>query len=101
MHIGYWYWMMGLGLGLPVALNLVLKWIVVPIRLKGKGAMAISPRREPTLPEKLSPEMREFLGQMVREFRDEGFETVVRCGGTKGPESAARLGKALFLLLGS
>jgi hypothetical protein len=77
MHIGFWMLGLGvLGLGLPLAINFVFKWIVIPIRLKEKSPIAIAPRREPTLPEKLSPEMRQFLGQKVREFRDEGFETV-------------------------
>jgi hypothetical protein len=61
---------------LPFALGLVYRWIVLPIKLKPKNALSIRSPREPTRPESLSPEMCQFLGNGIQQFRELGFETL-------------------------
>lgn len=59
---------------LPVALNLVLRWVIAPLVVRSKQRMAIRPAIEPTRDDQLTPELRQFVGDMVRQFAAEGFE---------------------------
>jgi hypothetical protein len=73
-----WWWLLCLlPLALMLTLNVVLKWIVVPIRIKRKQRIKAHPAREPTVVDQLTPEMQEFLGRTIGRFREIGFEVAL------------------------
>jgi hypothetical protein len=71
------WWYVGLVVFLlagPLVLALVLRWVVVPIRMRSRQKMAVRPTYELTRAEQLTPEMQQFIGTAVRQFAAEGFE---------------------------
>jgi len=77
-------------------IRFVFRFIVLPIRMKKKNAISITPHRVPTVLEDLSPEMQEFLGQQVRGFRAEGFEAV---SNVKMPDATPNAQSVLVLMV--
>ena len=63
------------GAAVPVVVQLYL-WLIVPWKIRSKGALALHPGWEATDAEKMTPEMREFIGTAVLGFNEEGFEVV-------------------------
>jgi hypothetical protein len=64
-------------LGVPVAIFLLLSgfnWLIVPLILKRRHRQAAKPTYSHVTPEQLTPEARDFLGSMIREFATAGFE---------------------------
>ena len=61
---------------LPVLFVLVVRWVVAPLLIRSRNTLAARVELEPVLAERLSPEMREHVGGVVRQFRDESFEVV-------------------------
>jgi hypothetical protein len=59
---------------LPAVLNFLIRWVWAPIRMHSTQTILIRPRREATASEQLTPELQDFMGQVVRQFRDVGFE---------------------------
>jgi hypothetical protein len=60
--------------GLSILLNLVLKGIVVPIRLRNRVSIVGKPEYRPTTMEELTPEMQQFVGSLIHKFQAIGFE---------------------------
>ncbi|MDB5172019.1 MAG: hypothetical protein JWN51_792 [Phycisphaerales bacterium] len=59
---------------LPALLAFLNRWVWVPIRMHSRQTILIRPRREATASEQLTPELQDYIGQVVRQFRDIGFE---------------------------
>jgi len=70
-----WYWIVaGTLILLPLLFNLVVRWIVVPIRLHRKSNTPAKGNFQPTRAEQLTPELRDFLAIVLKQFAAEGFE---------------------------
>jgi hypothetical protein len=50
------------------------KWLIVPLMLARKQGAVARPKFELVTPERLTPEARDFVGAIVREFAVQGFE---------------------------
>jgi hypothetical protein len=60
--------------GLPGVFIYIYKYARISIRIHAKQRVPIRPTSMETRAEQLSPEMREFAGKSIEEFRREGFE---------------------------
>src|SRR5882724_8738163 len=71
-----WVWLviMVCLFALPVILQGVLLFIVAPILIHQKQTLPLRPEYGETQLEDLTPEMRDFLSQTLREFRADGFD---------------------------
>ena len=100
-----WYWLtLAAGAVLLFAVNVVFKFIVAPIRLHAARGPQRKPRHEPTDVEHLTPETRDFMGRLVRDFVAEGFEVaanVTQLPQADGDQFAARPVQALLVHRGT
>ncbi len=71
-HTGVFFSFIALGMALILAGQL-LRWILPPINIRRKHRIALRPRWEPTQTEHLTPEVQQFIGEVVRQFAAEGF----------------------------
>jgi len=69
----YIIFLLALGLG-PFLIVYGYKWLVLPLRIKRKQTLLLTPQMQPTRVEELTPETRQFLGAMIRAFAAEGFD---------------------------
>jgi hypothetical protein len=73
----WWIWgIVAALIALPVAINLVLKAIVVPIKIWRQPGLASQPQRVATTLDDLTPEIQELLAAAIRQFAAEGFVVV-------------------------
>ncbi|HZL34873.1 MAG TPA: hypothetical protein VFC78_06155 [Tepidisphaeraceae bacterium] len=75
---------------LPYVLVFLIKFVFGPIKIHSKHRLCVRPQWRDTAIEPLTPEMRDFAGRMIRQFRAEGFETAANVhlpDGVPGVES--------------
>src|SRR5690242_10491444 len=69
-----WLIIFALCLVLPTALVLLWNWLIVPLRIRKKHRHVLHRTLTPTQVDQLTPEMQQFLGSVVRQFKAQGFE---------------------------
>jgi hypothetical protein len=88
-------------LGVLAALFLLLKsykWLVVPFRVGRRQRTELTPTFEQVTPDLLTPEMREFIAAVLREFAAEGFEAAAHVYHSKQGSRVTVSGTSLLLV---
>jgi hypothetical protein len=75
--IRQWLFLLVLVICVPLAINLIAKFLIAPFRIRRTQTILANPPTVETQSDHLTPELREFLGDVVREFTAAGFDVAV------------------------